>query len=113
MKSKPVNQMNLEELKAAEAVYSKRADHAGELMLIRIREALAAMRPVNGRGNPVQPSRVGRVLVGAHFLPAVQRELKILAVREDKTMGDLLREALTDLFIKRGMPSVEKLEETK
>jgi hypothetical protein len=49
-------------------------------------------------------------MIGGHFLPAVQRELKILAIREGKTLGQLLSEALSDLLVKRGLPSVEKLE---
>jgi hypothetical protein len=73
--------------------------------------ALVAAAPaVNSKGNSIQPSRVGRVLIGGHFLPIVGRELKILAIREGKTLGELLREAITDLFVKRGMPSVDKLE---
>jgi Antitoxin-like ribbon-helix-helix len=112
MKTKPVNQMNLEELKAAEALYSKRTDHPAKLMLVRIREALAvqsAAAPA-GNGNYVPPSRAGRVMIGTHFLPAVQRELKILAAQEGVTLGQLLREALSDLLVKRGRPSVDTLE---
>jgi hypothetical protein len=61
-------------------------------------------------GRIIQPSRVGRVMIGGHFLPAVQKELKILAVREDKTLGDLLQEAISDLLAKRGRPTIEQLE---
>ncbi len=61
-------------------------------------------------GKPIQPSRVGRVMIGGHFLPTVQRELKILAAQEGSTMGELLREAITLLLSKRGLPSVDKLE---
>jgi hypothetical protein len=64
-------------------------------------------------GRPIQPSRVGRVMIGGHFLPTVQRELKILAAQEGSTMGDLLREAVTLLLSKRGLPSVDKLEGLK
>jgi hypothetical protein len=71
---------------------------------------LVAPAAVNSKGNPMQPSRVGRVLIGGHFMPAVQRELKILAIREGKTLGDMLREAVSDLFAKYGLPSVDKLE---
>lgn len=69
--------------------------------------------PVNGRGNPVQPGRAGRVMIGGHFLPAVQRELKILAAKEGKTLNELLREALTAVLVKRGLPTVDKLEGVK
>jgi hypothetical protein len=63
-----------------------------------------------GNGKPVQPSRLGRIMIGGHFLPPVQRELKILAAHESTTMAELLREALTLLLSKRGRPSVDKLE---
>jgi hypothetical protein len=65
---------------------------------------------VNSKGNPIQPSRAGRVLIGGHFLPAVQRELKILAIREGKTLHQVIAEAYSDLLTKRGLPSVAELE---
>lgn len=67
------------------------------------------VEPISNR----QPSRVGRVMIGGHFLPPVQRELKILAAKEGTTMAELLREALTLLLIKRGRPTVDKLEGLK
>lgn len=71
----------------------------------------AKSQTANGR--VIQPGRIGRVMIGGHFLPPVQRELKILAVREDSTVNELLREALTMLFAKRGLPGVDKLEGVK
>jgi hypothetical protein len=65
---------------------------------------------VTANGKVIQPSRVGRVMIGGHFLPAVQKELKILAVRESTTLGQLLQEAISDLLAKRGLPTVEELE---
>lgn len=78
-------------------------------------KAKAAKKPaaVTSNGNPKQPGRVGLVMVAGHFMPAVQRELKILAAREDSTVAELLREALTLLFAKRRLPSVDKLELTE
>lgn len=64
-------------------------------------------------GLPIQPGRVGRVMVAGHFAPAVQRELRILAAQESTTVAELLREALTLLFVKRGLPTVDKLEGLK
>jgi hypothetical protein len=70
-------------------------------------EAAAGEMPaavvINSRGNSIQPSRVGHVLIGAYFPPAVRRELKLLALHEDKTFSDLFREALTDFLLKRGI----------
>jgi len=68
---------------------------------------------VTANGNKIAPGRIGRVMIGAHFLPPVQRELKILAARESTTVAELLREALTMLFSKRGIPTVDKLEGVK
>jgi hypothetical protein len=65
---------------------------------------------VNGKGNPVQPSRIGRVLIAGHFHQAVQAELKILAIRERTTLGKLLHEAINGLLEKRGLPTIEELE---
>lgn len=68
---------------------------------------------VTANGKPKQPGRIGRVVIAGHFMPSVQRELKILAATESTTVAQLLREALTLLFSKRGIPSVDKLEMLK
>ena len=46
------------------------------------------------------PARQGKKLVGGHFDPAVSRQLKQLALDNDTTVQELLREALNDLFTK-------------
>jgi hypothetical protein len=69
-----------------------------------------AKQVATAAGKPVQPGRAGRVMIGGHFLPPVQRELKILAAEESTTVAKLLSEALTLLFTKRNRPSVDKLE---
>jgi hypothetical protein len=55
-----------------------------------------------------QPSRAGTVPITAHLPKEVRDRLKILAVRLDRTMNDLMAEALSDLFAKydapRGVP---------
>lgn len=48
----------------------------------------------------------GTRLVGAHFPPAVQRQLRMLAAREDRTVRSLLAEALNGLFTDRQLPPV-------
>jgi hypothetical protein len=40
--------------------------------------------------------------VSGHFDPAVSRQLRTIALDEDSSVQELLREALNDLFIKRG-----------
>ena len=51
--------------------------------------------------NPA-PSREGKKAVTGFFDPAVSRQLKQIALEEDSNIQALLREALNDLFIKRG-----------
>lgn len=46
------------------------------------------------------PSRVGKRNVGGHFEPTVARQLRILAAENDRTIQDLVAEALNDLFRK-------------
>ena len=42
--------------------------------------------------------------VGGYFAPAVAKQLRLLASEEETTLQELLREALTLLFAKRGLP---------
>ena len=51
-----------------------------------------------------QRSRAGTVPITAHLPKEVRDRLKILAVRLDRTMNDLMAEALDDLFAKYGDP---------
>jgi hypothetical protein len=48
----------------------------------------------------VPPSRQGKKAVTGFFDPTVSRQLKRLALDEDKTIQLLLTEALNDLFVK-------------
>jgi hypothetical protein len=54
----------------------------------------------------IQPGRIGLVLIGTHFRPEVQRELKILAARQSRTVSGLLYESLGDLFKKYDLPNL-------
>jgi hypothetical protein len=49
-----------------------------------------------------QRSRTGTVPITAHLPKEIRDRLKILAVRLDRTMNDLMAEALSDLFRKHG-----------
>ena len=53
-----------------------------------------------------QPSRTGRVLIGGHFAPDVQKALKIIAAEEGTTMQALLSEAINAVFAKRHKPQI-------
>ena len=46
------------------------------------------------------PSRQGKKAITGFFDPIVSRQLKQLALDEDKTVQSLLSEALNDLFVK-------------
>ncbi len=48
----------------------------------------------------VAPSRQGKKAITGFFDPAVSRQLKQLALNEDKTVQILIAEALNDLFVK-------------
>jgi predicted transcriptional regulator len=51
-------------------------------------------------------SRTGTVPITAHLPKEIRDRLKTLAVRLDRTMNDLMAEALSDLFTKYGDPHV-------
>ena len=55
---------------------------------------------------PRPPSRRGKKAVGGHFDPAVSRQLREIALHEDSSVQELLKEALNDLFVKRGKPPI-------
>jgi hypothetical protein len=63
-------------------------------------------KPPAAMRQPVPPSRQGKKTVAGHFDPAVSRLLRQIALEEDTSVQDLLREALNDLFAKRGRPPV-------
>ena len=49
-----------------------------------------------------KPSREKTVLIGGHFPPEVQRQLRMIAAEEGTTNQALLAEALNLLFRKKG-----------
>ncbi len=54
----------------------------------------------------VVPSRVGKKPVTGFFDPEVSRQIKKVALDQDKTMQELLQEALNDLFRKYDLPPI-------
>ena len=54
----------------------------------------------------VSPARRGKKAVSGHFDPAVQKQLNQMALDEDSSVQALLREAINDLFAKRGKPTI-------
>lgn len=53
-----------------------------------------------------QPGREGTAPITAHFPKEVRKQLKGLAVDLDRTMHDLVAEALNDLFAKHGKAEI-------
>ncbi len=53
-----------------------------------------------------QPGREGTAPITAHFPKEVRKQLKSLAVDLDRTMHNLVAEALNDLFSKYGKPEI-------
>lgn len=56
-----------------------------------------------------RPARVGKRFVGAHFDPEVARQLKMLAAEDDKTIQELLEDAVDLLFVKAGKARIADL----
>lgn len=53
-----------------------------------------------------KPSREKTVLIGGHFPPEVQRQLRMIAAEEGTTNQALLAEALNLLFRKKGKEAI-------
>jgi hypothetical protein len=51
---------------------------------------------------PTSPGRRGKKTVAGFYDPAVSRQLRQIATDEDSNIQELLREAINDLFEKRG-----------
>lgn len=58
--------------------------------------------PIPPLKSPTSPSRRGKKTVAGFFDPAVSRQLRQIATDEDSNIQELLREAINDLFEKRG-----------
>ena len=52
------------------------------------------------------PSRIGKKPVTGFFEPAVSRQLKRLGLDNERTMQELIQEALNDLFRKYEQPPI-------
>jgi hypothetical protein len=55
-------------------------------------------------------ARAGTVPITVHFPKQVRDQLKILAVRNDTTLHNLIAEAFNDLFAKYGKPEIAPVE---
>lgn len=75
--------------------------------VVAVTKPSAAEAPATAKTVP--PSRVGRVLIGGHFAPEVQTELKVLAAKERTTVQELVAEGLNAVFARRHMPQIAAL----
>lgn len=57
-------------------------------------------------GQSVRPSRQGKKGIIGYFDPAVSKQLRQIALDEESSVQELLREAVNDLFQKRGKPPI-------
>ncbi len=79
---------------------TKKQDLAVALHKVGGKSHIAAPSGISGRNSNVSASRATTRAVGGHFDPAVQRQIRQMALDQDSTVQKLLREALNDLFIK-------------
>ncbi len=63
-------------------------------------------RKVEGVNVLAAPSRVGKKALIGYFDPGVSRQLKQMALDGDRTIQDLLTEALNDFFEKHQKPTI-------
>jgi hypothetical protein len=61
---------------------------------------LATAKPVAEATKRAGGVRAGKVPIGGHFPADTRRQLKMLAVRQDRTVEDLLGEAILDVLAK-------------
>ncbi len=66
--------------------------------------AAAPEPPPPARSPSPSKSSGKRKHVGGYFAPPVAKQLRLLASEEETTVQELLTEALTLLFAKRGLP---------
>ena len=52
------------------------------------------------------PRAVGTRVISGHFPAAAHRQLRVLAAQEGRTVHDVLKEALNNLFAGRGLPPI-------
>ena len=70
-------------------------------------ESVPQADPVaNKVANPRPPSRQGKKTIAGHFDPAVSRQLRALGLESDRSVQDLLSEAINGLFEKYGKPPI-------
>lgn len=60
-----------------------------------------------------QPGRIGKINITGYFQPAVKSSFRMIQTQyPEKTIQDLLGEALNDLFAKYNVPQTARLPDT-
>ena len=68
-------------------------------------------RATLGASPPAKPGRVGKVNITGYFDPAVKKSIRLIQAHDpDRTVQDLLAEALNDLFAKYNVPQTAFIE---
>jgi len=87
---------------------AKAAHGSGSAKLSAAPEAAALP---GARAAGTKPHRVGRVNVTGYFDPAVKQSLRLIQAKHpDRTVQELLAEALNDLFSKYNVPQTAELQ---
>lgn len=69
------------------------------------------MQKTIGASTQAKPGRVGKVNITGYFDPAVKKSLRLIQAHDpNRTVQDLLAEALNDLFAKHNVPQTALLE---
>ena len=63
-------------------------------------------KQASGDNPHYRPGRADKVNVTGYFPPAVKKQLRLLSAEQDKTMQQILAEALNDVFAKYGKPEI-------
>lgn len=82
--------------------------------LNKLKAAMQGMQAINEQPTNVVPintverksviaqSRIGKRVISAYIVPEAARQLKLLATENDRTVQDLIEEAINDVFRKYG-----------
>ena len=65
-------------------------------------ESMPAVAVPTNRNTPVPPSRVGRSQLGVYVHPQLAKSIKLLSVKQGRTVQAVMIEALNDVLRKHG-----------
>jgi len=70
------------------------------------KKAAETAKPDEGQKPSLPPSRKGKKAITGFFDPAVSKQMKQIGLEQDRTLQDLMAEAINDLFQKHGKPPI-------